>query len=107
MGATGTAMASAATADAMGAGTWAEPTTVAATIMRMATAAATTTGATTTAMCRLTTTVRHSTDGPTILGRRRLFTHGVGAERRGTEPTGTISIRIRLMPPQHCGCGTM
>src|SRR5580692_13040772 len=98
-----TAMASAATGDATGAGTWGERTTVAGTIMRMDTAVATTTEATTTVMCLLTTMVRHSMAGPTILGRRRLFIHGVGAERLGTEPTGTTSIRIQLMRPQHCG----
>src|SRR5580698_8700856 len=103
MGDTGTATANVATGGATGAGIWAEPTTVAATIMRMDIAAATTTEATTTAMCRLITTVRHSTAGPTTRGQRRLFIHGVGAGRRGTEPTVTISIRIRPMRPQHCG----
>src|ERR1700677_3925208 len=94
---------SAATADAMGAGIWGEPTTGAAITMHMDTVVATTMEATTTATCHLTIIIRDSTAGPTTRGPRRWHTDGAGEERRGLDTTATTSIPTRCMPAQHCG----
>src|ERR1700745_192425 len=82
----------------------AEPTTMAGTTTRMATAAITTAAtAATTATFRPTTTARHFTVGRITRGRHRSLIHGDGAERRGTDTMATTSIRIRSMPALPCG----
>ena len=96
-------MANVGTGDMMGTAIWEEPTTVAADTMPMDTAVATTMVATITATSRLTTTVRDSTAGPTILGLRQSRTDGARGERRGSDTTVTTSIPTPCMPARHCG----
>jgi len=48
-----------------------------------------------------------STVGRIHRGRRRLFTHGVGEDLPGTEPTDTISLPTQCMRPHRFGSQTI